>query len=231
MTVRQRFFAALREATRAFLADDALGHGAAIAFYTLTAFVPVLYIILALVGDIYGRGVAQGAMAQDLQHLVGPHVAKMLNQTLQNAASAHRDRLGDILDLVFLTGVASGAFGEIQAALNAIWNAQPESRGWRDILRTRLKSLGLVLGLALLMVVSMIVTTFVTTYASQLLALERSGSGFALQVVNFVGMWIVFAAVFAAMYRILPRVELSWRDVGVGGILTGLLFQLGQIAL
>lgn len=220
----------LKQIIEDFIADDALSRGAAIAFYATTALVPILFIIVSIAGILFGPEAARGALKSDIKLLVDPAVADLLQSAVRHAAYTSRGAIPTILSIGMLIIVASGFFGEIRAALNKVFGAAPQPTTLIYFLRMSAESLSLVAGLAGLLLVSMIVTTLITALGARLAAALDFGP-LLLGAINIAVTWVLTTVLFAAIYRILPDKHLPWHDVAFGGIITALLFQLGQIAI
>src|SRR5580704_12297583 len=130
-------WALLKDTVTGFIDDSALSRGASIAYYTLFSIAPVLLIIVAIAGLVFGREAAQGAIVGQLSGLMGEQTAKALEEMIK---SADRRDAGIVVTIVTATGV----FGEVQSAMNAIWKAEPRSSTLNRLVRARLASLGLV---------------------------------------------------------------------------------------
>ena len=154
----------LKETVLAFINDEALSRGAAIAFYTVTSIAPVLLIVIAVAGLAFGREAAQNAIIGQLSDLMGQQTAEVIQTAVASAASKSSGILATIVGIVVLLVTASGVFGEMQAALNAIWMAQPKGTTVSRLIRARAASLGLVVSLGFLLMVSLVVSTALTAF-------------------------------------------------------------------
>jgi membrane protein len=134
-----------------------------------------------------------------------------------------------IIGVISLILTATGVFGEIQTALNAIWRAQPKGSTLRQLLRTRLVSLGLVAVLALVLILSLVLSAVVS--GLQNLNEVFPFSAVLIEAANFLLSFVLLAAVIAAIYKILPDRDLDWGDVTFGAIVTALLITLGKLAI
>src|SRR6266487_2703220 len=108
----------------AFIHDEALSRGAAIAFYTVTSIAPLLLIVIAVAGLVFGEDAAQGAITAQLGGLMGQQTAEVLQSAVANAATKSSGVLATIIGLITILVTASGVFVEMQSSLNAIWKAK-----------------------------------------------------------------------------------------------------------
>jgi len=217
----------LRDTLLAFINDDALSRGAAIAFYTVTSIAPVLLIVIAIAGLAFGRDAAQNAITEQLSGLMGQQTAEVLQTAVASAANKSSGVVATIIGIITLMVTASGVFGEMQTALNVIWKAQPKGTTVSRLIRARAASLGLVAALGFLLMVSLVVSTVLTAFGNYLDSILPFGK-VILSVLNVVVSLVLISFMFAAIYKVLPDRNLEWGDVVVGAIVTGVLFTIGK---
>ena len=216
----------LKETFNDYLEDNALSRGAAIAYYTILSIGPVLVICIAIAGLVFGQEAATGAMVGQLRGMMGDQAAELIQTTIKSASNKSSGILATIIGLVTLLVTASGVFGEMQSALNAIWKAEPKG-GLSAIVKARAASLGLVATMGFLLLVSLVVSAGLHALGDYLNRF-LPGAEVLLQVLNFVISLVMVSLLFAAIYKILPDRQLKWRDVGVGAVATALLFTVGK---
>ncbi len=217
----------LKATALSFMEDEALTRGAAIAFYTVISIAPVLLIIIAIAGLVFGREAAQNAIIAQLSGLMGQQTAEVLQTAVASAAGKSSGILATIIGIVTLIITASGVFGETQAALNTIWKTRPTGTTISRLIRARTASLGLVAALGFLLLVSLVVSAGLTAFGDYLNSILPGGE-FILSVLNFVISYLLIAVLFAAIYKVLPDRYLEWRDVILGAAVTAALFTVGK---
>ncbi len=217
----------LKDTVLAFINDEALSRGAAIAFYTVTSIAPVLLIVIAIAGLAFGRDAAQNAITEQLSGLMGQQTAEVLQTAVASAANKPSGVVATIVGIITLMVTASGVFGEMQTALNVIWKAKPEGTTVSRLIRARAASLGLVAALGFLLMVSLVVSTVLTAFGNYLDSILPFGK-VILTVLNVVVSLVLISFLFAAIYKVLPDRNLEWGDVVVGAIVTGVLFTIGK---
>jgi membrane protein len=217
----------IKDTAKGFIADDALSRGAAIAYYTLFSLAPVLLIIIAVAGLAFGRDAARGAIVDQLSGLMGKSTAEALEGMIKSANNRDSSIVAAIVGVVALLVTATGVFGEVQAALNAIWKAKPRSSALSRLVRARLASLGLVVTCGFLLTVSLAVSAGLAAL-TKLLKAVAPGAGIALQAVDFVVSMALISGLFAAIYKVLPDKPIKWRDVAIGALVTTVLFEGGK---
>ena len=212
---------------RRFIDDEALSRGAAIAFYTVTSIAPVLLIVVAVAGLAFGRDAAQNAISTQLSGLMGQQTADVLQSAVASAAGKSSGILATIIGVATLIATASGVFGEMQSALNAIWKAKPQTTTVSRLIQARATSLGLVAVLAFLLIVSLAVSAGLTAFGNYLDSIVPIGK-LILPILNFAVSLALLAVLFAAIYKVLPDRRLQWRDVVIGAVVTAVLFTIGK---
>jgi membrane protein len=214
-----------------FVDDRAMTMGAAMAYYTLFSLAPVLVIVIAVAGLVFGHEAARGAIVGELSELLGQSGAEAVNSMI---ASAWRTGSGVIATVVgvatFILG-ATTALGELQDSLNVIWRA-PAVKGSTILamLRNRLLTLSVVLGLGFLLLVSLVIGAGLTAF-SDLVNRHVPDLDLVIGAINFGVSFLVTTVLFALIYRVLPRVVVPWWDVIAGALLAGALFMLGRWAI
>ena len=219
-----------RRSISAFLEDGALSKGAAISFYAVLALGPILLLIVALVGFIYGEDAARGALLGKLSGFMWEHAASFLQSAIKAAGSHSAGVTATIVGVISLLLTATGVFGEVQTALNAIWRAQPKGSTMRQLLRTRLVSLSLVLLLALVLMVSLVLSALIVGLQKELDRIVTVPAA-VIGLVNFVLSLGLLSALIAGVYKVLPDRDLDWRDVAAGAVVTALLITIGKVAI
>jgi membrane protein len=220
----------MRDAADGWLTHRASSTGAALAFYTIFSLAPVLILCIAIAGFFFGQAAARGEIVNQIGDLVGPQGAQLVQSVLQNAGRRDAGLVATIIGIVTLILGANTALAELKAGLDQTWDVPPERRtGFWYSVRTRLLSVGMILVLGFLMLVSLAISAALT-------ALERLSRGemfmnTVLSSVNSLFAFVLVAALFATIYKVLPSVRVAWRDVTVGSLVTALLFTAGKFAI
>ncbi len=229
--VLRRAWALLRDTAWAFFADNALSRGAALAYYTIFAIAPILLIAIAVAGLFFGRTAAQGAIVAQFSGLMGKGSAEALQALLQGAFYHRRSGvLATALGIVTLVLASTGVFVELQTSLNEFWKVEPPRSITSAMLRARLLSLGLVGALGFLLIVSLVFSAGLRA-AESYLNLTSAESTTVWSVASTVLSFVLLTVMFAAIYKVLPDRAIRWRDVGVGSVVTALLFTVGKFLI
>ncbi|MBL7097158.1 MAG: YihY/virulence factor BrkB family protein [Alphaproteobacteria bacterium] len=218
------------EGLDAFMEDEALTRGAAIAFYIVTAIAPTLFIALMIASFGFGEDAAMNAIRYQLGRFMSHDSVQLLQTAIAHPTGSSTGIISTLIGVVTLILTASGVFGEMEDALNIIWRAPRKGSVLRRLLHGRAKSLILVIALGFMLLLSMGFTagiTFLGRYIDDYTPYSKT----ALWVVNFAASIFLMSLLFSAIYKVLPNRNLEWRDVAIGAVITALLFQLGQFLI
>jgi len=212
--------------------DYAQSMGAALAFYTMFSIAPLLLIVISIAGIVFGQEAVRGAVLGQLQELLGGPGALAVQELLDGAGKPVGSVTATLVGLFFLFIGATSVFAELQDALNRIWRApQPaQASSLWTLVRNRLLSFGMILGIGFLLTVSL-------AFSAGLAALGRwldpLASGWAT-VANSIELGLGFGlstAVFAMIYKTMPRVGIHWKDVWIGAGVTSVFFVAGKFLI
>ena len=175
----------LKDTVLSFIDDEVLSRGAAIAFYTVTSIAPVLLIVIAIAGLVFGRDAAQNAISGQFSGLMGRQTAEVLQSAIASASGKSSSIIATIIGVTTLVATASGVFGEMQAALNSIWKTKSQATTVSRLIRARVISLGLVAAMGFLLVVSLVISAGLTAFGNYLDTVLPMGK-LILPALNFV---------------------------------------------
>lgn len=216
----------LKTAVSGFLTNDALSRGAAIAFYAATSLAPVLLIVVAIAGLVFGQDAARGAISEELGQLLGPSGGDFIKSILDRSSDPGSGTIATIFGVVTVLIAASGVFGEMHTALNATFKAKPIDEPISALIRTRAASLGLVAALGFMLMVSLAASAALSALGHVFQGLFAGA--ILLAVLNTVVSLAIFTFLFTAIYKVLPDTAIPWRELVLGAFITALLFTIGK---
>jgi membrane protein len=221
----------MRCAVTEWLEHRASSKGAALAFYSLFSLAPILVLVIAVAGFFYGTEAAQGQLIGEMRSLVGPKGADTIQAILAGAQNKDSGLFATIVATVLLLVGATTAFAELKDSLDDIWGVPPpKDASWWDTVRTRLLSFGLILTLALLLMTSLVVSAALAV-AEKFIGGIWHDATVIFGWVAWAFSFLVIATLFGVIYKLLPRIKLSWHDVTIGALGTAVLFTLGKYAI
>ena len=202
--------------------------GASLAYYTLFAIAPVLVVAIGIAGIVFGPDAVRGQIVHQVDDLIGLEGGRAVQALLQGASNHSAGVLATVIGSITFLLTATGAFLELQYALNTIWRVAPKaSAGIRDFLMQRLVSFGLVVAIGFLLLVSLAVSAGLSAFSGWLNA-SAPGMAVLWMIVNLVISIGVTTLLFALLYKVLPDVDLGWTDVWIGALITSVLFAIGK---
>ena len=224
-----RLFDLCRKAVVAWIDDFAPSMGAAISYYTVFSLAPLLVIVIAIAGALFGREAVQGEIVAQLSGLMGHDAAVSVQNMVKSASEPGKGLVAGLISAVVLLLGATTVFAELQSALDRIWHV-PEAEkptGLWAVLRARVLSFGLILGLAFLLMVSLMISTGVAAFGGWIGGL-MPGWEVLLTGINLVISVSITTVLFAMIFKFMPTADVGWRDVGIGAVVTAVLFEIGK---
>jgi membrane protein len=223
----------LKNTLKDFDEDQCPRMAASLSYYTVFSLPPLLVVILSIAGAVLDPGQVQQALTSQMQSLIGAEGVKQVVQIIQNAKrpGSGGGPLATILGIAALIFGATGAFLELQSALNRAWEVKPDPKkgGIKNFIVKRLFSFGMILAIAFLLLVSLAVSAALSAFGDMLGRMALGGvTGALLQGINLAVSFAAITLLFAAMFKVLPDAVVAWRDVLVGGVATTVLFVIGK---
>lgn len=222
----------IRKSVVAWVDDYAPSMGAALAYYTLFSIAPLLIIVIAAAGLVFGQEAARGEIVAQIQGLIGQEGAIAVQGLLKNANQPIQSIFATVVSIITLVIGATTVFAELQSDLDRIWRVPAplnESGIWA-LLRTRLLSFGFVLGLVFLLLISLVVSAVIAAFGKWSHGFFKGWESF-FQVVNFGISFAITMSLFAMIYKFMPRARIAWRDVWIGAAVTAFLFEIGKFLI
>ncbi|MFT3781932.1 MAG: YihY/virulence factor BrkB family protein [Nibricoccus sp.] len=219
----------LIDTAKAWNADNAFKHSAAVSFYTLFSMAPITIIVAAIAAFFLGKEQAQEQLHNQITALVGPASAELVSKAAEASQTDTRSTTAAITGVALLIVGATTVFAQLQDSLNSIWKVRtkPEKSGWLILIIQRLISFAMVLTVGFLLLVSLILTTALS-FTLKKFSNTILGAPWVLNVADALGSLVVITALFALMFKVLPDVKLHWKEVVVGAGATSVLFTIGR---
>jgi membrane protein len=223
-------FSLLKQTFQEWLQDKVPQLGAALAYYTVFSLAPLVLVLLAIVGVIF-RDDPAGAwnkITQQMSYFLDPSAVQVVQNIAQKASQPGKSTIATIIGVALAVFGASGVFGQLQDALNTIWGvkAKPAAGIW-GFLRSRFLSFAMVAGVCFLLLVSLAIEALLKGFSHYVQSVLPGGIVIALAV-YLVFDFAVVVLLFAMIFKFLPDVEIQWRDVWIGAVMTAIFFGLGK---
>jgi len=228
----KEIYAIGRQTVTCWIDHNASSTGAALAFYTLFAVAPILIIAVALASMLVGEHSAEARILDQIRALIGNSGARAVGTLLASTDLSHKSARAATLGLVTLLIGATSVFGELQNALNVIWKSPPRnaSESVVQFLRVRILSFGMILGLGFLTLVSLVVSAALASLSGWFHA-ELPAWTVIVGALDLGVGFVLTTFVFSMIYKYMPRENIAWGDVWIGGLVTAALFTVGKVLI
>ena len=222
-------WSALKTAVPGWWNDNLPRMGASLAYYTLFSLAPVLIIVIAVAGMVFGQEAVRGEVMGQVQGLLGRDGAQTVQSMLESAGTSSPNPVVMLAGIITFIVGATGAFLELQGALNSIWRATAKSSGslLRDLILPRLMSFGLVLGFAFILLTALVISAALEALSSYI-GSQFPGASFFWHFLDLAISFGVITVLFALMFKLMPDAPVAWRAAWVGGLATAALFTAGK---
>ena len=219
-----------KQAALAWIKDGASSMGAALAFYSAFSLAPLLLIVMAVAGLVYGADTARKAVVRQFAELIGPVGAEAVGGLLKAASAAETGGIATVIGVILLLLGAPSVLAELENDLDRIWEAPPrEDNGLVSLVRVHVLSFGMILGIGFLLIVSLVAGSAVAALSARWHSSTFGATG--LLIADFALSLVIFTVLFGMLYKWLPNVRLRWPDVWIGALTTSVLFNLGRLAI
>jgi membrane protein len=218
----------LKKTFKDFGDDRCMDLSAALSYYTIFAIGPLLVMVISILSLVFDREIVTGQIFEQMAGWFGAEGARTLQEIVQKTYRPAASFWAAVISGLLLIYAATGIFMQIQSALNFIWSVKPKpKRNLQRMLRDRLQSFGLLLGIGFLLTVSLLMHTLLAVlgrYFETYLPMSAAVMGIA----SYGASLLVYAALFAIIFKVLPDVRIRWRYALRGGMVTAFLFAVGQ---
>lgn len=219
----------LKSSVSGFLNEDSMKYSASLSYYTVFSIGPILVLIIALAGIFYGEDAIEGKVFMELRGLVGKSAAKQIQEVIQNLELSGKSNMALLISSITLILGATSVFGDIQNSINKIWHVRAKpKKGWLKLIQDRLLSSSLVIGLGFLLVVTLIINGIILALTGQLQRYFPDMTVMLVDGINFALSFGIIFVLFSIIFKVLPDVNIQWRNVRAGALFTSTLFVLGR---
>jgi len=204
--------------------------GAALSFYTIFSLSPLLLIAISVAGFVFGAEAARGEIVYQIRDLVGQEGAEVVQTALRNTQYSDEGIIAVIISAVTLVIGSTAVFIELQESLNMIWKVKPK-RGrnfLKGLLADRFQSFAMVAGTGFMLLVSLIISALLAVLNKYLIDTFFEIPIYIFDIANIIISLGVIFVLFMAIFKVLPDIDLEWKHVWIGAMVTALLFVFGK---
>ena len=211
--------------------DDVSRLAAALAYFTAMSVAPLSLLVIVIAGFLWGgEQAARAELLSYVKSVIGPDGAQFVDMVVSNADKPTFGSIAGVVSIATLIWGATNVFTQMQTTLNAIWDASPDGNGIIHTMKQRFLSFAMVVVMSFVLLVSLAFSTGINAAVTSVQT-TLPGVEWLWQVLNFVFSLLATTLIFAAVFKVLPDVDIAWGDVWIGAALTALLFSLGKFLL
>ena len=226
------FWEILKETFSEWMSSSAAKDSASMAYNAIFSLPGLLIIIIWTAGHFFGEDAVNGEIRRQIQGIMGYDVAKSIQDMIASAVVDKQNFWMKALGVGTLVFGATSLFFQMQTSLNNLWDVEAApKKAWQKFILDRANSLGMILIIAFLLLASMLLSSFIglaNTWITSYFGLETYA---LVQFCNFALGFAVIIVLFAFMFKVLPDVEIQWKSVWIGAIVTALLFNIGKMLM
>jgi membrane protein len=225
-------FSLLKETYKKWNDDEPFELSSAVAYYAIFSLPALLVIIIAVAGIFFGAEAVRGKVAGQIGQMLGKDSGEGIQTMIINANKSGRNALATIIGSVTLLFGATGVFIQLQKSLNKVWNVKVNpNEGFKRLLALRATSLGLILAIGFLLLVSLVITAGLAAFGDWINHKLPDFMLYLMYGVNFLISFGMMTLLFAMIYKFLPDVNIQWKTVWLGAVMTAFLFEIGKFLL
>ena len=222
----------LKESYQEWNNDDPWRQSAVVAYYAIFSLPALLIIVITIAGSIFGEDAVQGQLSSEIGTAIGPDAAEEIETMISNAYQTQNSLLATIIGIATLIFGATGVFYQLQQSLNNVWEVTADKdAGIKKLVQDRVSSFGIVLVIGFLLLISLMLTTTLSILSDYIKENLPDYLLYVFYVANIIISFGIITLLFAMIYKILPDVDIEWRTVWVGAIVTAVLFIIGKYGL
>ncbi len=221
----------IKEAGEGWSQDRAAHLSAALAFYAIFAIAPLILIIIATTGLVFGQEAAQAEIIAQIEQFVGTEAREMIVRLIDNWRDPRSGLIATVVGTVTTLYLGFRVFDALRDTLDMVWGVRlrPDI-SWGNLARVYLKSFLVMLLVGPLFVVTVLLSGAVSAVVSALGGWVPVPANMN-EFVNFGITVAVGTLMFGVVYKVLPDVDIHWRDVTFGAVITAILFWVGKFLI
>jgi len=232
MNKLKSFWRILKDTFNEWMSSSASKESASMAYNAIFSLPGLLIIIIWVAGHFFGEEAVNGEIRRQLQGIMGYDGAKSIQDIIASAMIDKQNFWMKTLGVGTLVFGATSLFFQMQSTLNNLWDVEAApKKAWQKFILDRANSLGMILIIAFLLLTSMLLSSVIglaNQWITRYFGLETY---VIVQVTNFLLGLAIVTVLFALMFKVLPDVEIKWKSVWIGAIVTAVLFNIGKMLM
>ncbi len=228
----KNFWNILKDTYKDWSARDLGTEAASLAYSAIFSIPGLLIIVIWITGIFFGAEAVQGEITKLIGSMMGKDVGKSLEDMVIGGMIDKKNVIMKIVGIVTLVFGATSLFFQFQKTLNKLWDvvAAPK-KAWEKYLLDRANSLGMIVVIAFLLLITLLLSSFIGLTNDWVIRRFGFETLVFVNIINIVVGFLVTLVLFAAMFKILPDIQIQWKSVWVGAAVTAVLFTIGKYIL
>lgn len=225
-------FSLLKESYQEWNNDNPFVMSAAMSYYTIFSLPGLLMIVVTVAGYWFGEEAVEGEIQAQIGSMIGDDAAASVETMIANANSNENSAWAAIIGIATLIFGATGVFYQLQQALNRIWEVETKKEeGIKKLIFDRISSFGIILIIGFLLLISLVLTAALSALSDYITKHISDYLIYVFYVAEFLLSYGIITLLFAMIFKMLPDVEIEWKTVWTGALVTAALFVIGKFAL
>ncbi|MEK6478267.1 YihY/virulence factor BrkB family protein [Catalinimonas sp. 4WD22] len=222
----------LKDSFQEWQSDDAFRQSASLAYYAIFSLPALLIIVINVAILVWSEQYIQQQVSNQLGSMLGQDAAQQIQTMISNSKEQGKSVLSIIIGVATLLFGATGVFYQLQKSLNDAWEVEqdPEA-GIKQVAKSRITALGLVIAIGFLLIVSLVVSTALSALSGWIQQQLPNFPVFVFYIIQILLSIGILTVLFAIMFKVLPDVKIEWRSVWVGALVTAILFTIGKFLI
>ncbi len=222
----------LKETFNEWMSSSAAKDSASMAYNAIFSLPGLLIIIIWTASNFFGEEAVNGEVRRQLQGIMGYEGAKSIQDIIKSAMVDKENFWMKALGVGTLVFGATSLFFQMQSSLNNLWDVESvPKKAWQKFLLDRANSLGMILIIAFLLLISMLLSSLIGLANDLITKYFGLETYVIIQASNFILGFAIVTVLFAFMFKVLPDVEIKWKSVWIGAVVTALLFNIGKMLI
>jgi len=232
MSNSQGFFPMMKATVKEWQSDDAFQKSASLAYYAVLSLPALLVIIINIASVVMSEQYVQQQLTGQISSMIGQGAAEQVQTMIANSRQNSSSAIAIISGVAMLIFSATGVFYQLQKALNDAWEVEQDpDAGIKQVAKSRVLALGIVLAIAFLLIVSLLLATAISMLSGWIEQQVPAIPHFVFYIIQVAVSLGIITVLFALMFKVLPDAEVEWKSVWMGALLTAVLFTLGKFLL
>jgi membrane protein len=202
------------------------------AFFSLFAIPPILVILINCLSLFIKPEFLNDEIFSQINSILGNSGTEQIKRIFENFQELPDDLLTSILVFLFLLFIGTNLFFLVQLNINQVWDVPSKSnQKFTSHLRGRLTALVLVLIGGVIILVAIVSDIAIAFIGDHLTLLIPNVKSYLVRLISLVFSLLTFSAWFTLLFKILPNAKLPWKPAIVGGVMSSVLFKIGQLVI